>query len=239
MRGIDLSTSTSQASCAITDGTPYAAASPPRPASRSPTSRWAIATQRVDARQLLDRPQQRAGRDSVGEVRDDLRRLGTQPREIDAHHIAPLHGHVLQPPDRVARAHPPDAGRSRPHARARRARPGTPTARPARRRSPARRPPGQLRGAADHAEDVRVDQEVLAELAVGAYPELPQPAQARLDGARHPARRSHQPNTRAALRSTAAPSSATETPRSSARKATVWATNAGWLRSLRTTWGVR
>ncbi len=60
----------------------------------------------------------------------------------------------------------------------------------------------QLRGAADHVEDVRVDQEVLAELAVRADPELPHPAQARL-------RRelAHQPRSRAALASTAASSS--------------------------------
>ena len=57
-------------------------------------------------------------------------------------------------------------------------------------------------GAADHVEDVRVDQEVLAELAVRADPELAHAAQARL-------RRelAHQPSSRAALASTAASSS--------------------------------
>ena len=55
----------------------------------------------------------------------------------------------------------------------------------------------ELGGAADHAEDVVVDQEVLAELAVRPDPVSAQAAQAglaRLVG--------HHPNTRAALRST-------------------------------------
>ncbi len=86
----------------------------------------------------------------------------------------------------------------------------------------------QLGGALDHAEDVRVDQEVLPQLAVGADPELPHPAQAGLDwcGRVHH-EPTHQPNTRAALRSTIASSSANDTPRSSAMNAAVWATNAG------------
>ncbi len=96
----------------------------------------------------------------------------------------------------------------------------------------------KLGGALDHAEDVRVDQEVLAELAVRAHAEAAHPAQARLPG-RVGHGRAHQPNTRAALRSTAAPSSPTPTPRSSAMNASVCATNAGWLRSLRTACGVR
>ena len=60
----------------------------------------------------------------------------------------------------------------------------------------------ELGGAADHVEDVRVDQEVLAQLAVGPDAELAQAAQARL-------RRElgHQPSSRAALASTAASSS--------------------------------
>ena len=78
----------------------------------------------------------------------------------------------------------------------------------------------QLGGTVDHAEDVRVDQEVLPQLAVGAHGELAHPSQARLDGSighgAHP-----QPNTRDALRSTVALSCCVETPRSSARKATV------------------
>ena len=57
-------------------------------------------------------------------------------------------------------------------------------------------------GARDHVEDVRVDQEVLAELAVRADAELPHAAQARLR--REPG---HQPSSRAAFASTAASSS--------------------------------
>ena len=55
----------------------------------------------------------------------------------------------------------------------------------------------ELRGAVDHTEQVVVDQEVLAELAIGAHVELAQAPHARL------ARLAHQPNTRAALASTA------------------------------------
>ena len=60
----------------------------------------------------------------------------------------------------------------------------------------------ELGGARDHLEQVGVDQEVLAQLAVRADPERPHAAQARL-------RRevAHQPNSRAALASTAASSS--------------------------------
>ena len=58
---------------------------------------------------------------------------------------------------------------------------------------------GQLRGAADHVEDVRVDEEVLAQLAVRPDAELLHPADARL---------THQPKSFLPLASTAASSSA-------------------------------
>ena len=92
----------------------------------------------------------------------------------------------------------------------------------------------QLRRPPDDVEDVRVDEEVLAELAVGADLELAQSAQARL-------RRelAHQPISRAALASTAASSASYEMPRQAATKRAVWTTYAGWLRSLRTACGVR
>ena len=60
----------------------------------------------------------------------------------------------------------------------------------------------QRRLAPDHVEQVRVDQEVLPQVAVGADPERLQAAQARLR--REPA---HQPNRRAAFASTACSSS--------------------------------
>ena len=60
----------------------------------------------------------------------------------------------------------------------------------------------QLGGARDHLEQVRVDQEVLAEVPVRADPERLHAAQARLRG-----ELAHQPNSRAALASTAASSS--------------------------------
>ena len=81
----------------------------------------------------------------------------------------------------------------------------------------------ELGGATDHAEDVRVDEEVLAELPVGPHRELAHPADARLDGrVGHGAH--HHPNSRAALRSTVAPSSSAPTPRSSAMNAAVCVT---------------
>jgi hypothetical protein len=60
----------------------------------------------------------------------------------------------------------------------------------------------ELGGAADDVEDVGVDEEVLAQLAVGPDAELAHAAQARLRG-----ELAHQPSSRAALASTAASSS--------------------------------
>ena len=56
----------------------------------------------------------------------------------------------------------------------------------------------ELRGALDDPEDVRVDEEVLAEVALGAHAELAQAAQARLGGEVL----GHHPNSVAALAST-------------------------------------
>ncbi len=74
-------------------------------------------------------------------------------------------------------------------------------------------------GAADDVEQVRVDQEVLAELAAWADAELAQAAQARLDRGV-----AHQPSSRAAFASTAASSSSYAIPRRSATKRAVWTT---------------
>src|SRR5688500_17449525 len=78
---------------------------------------------------------------------------------------------------------------------------------------------GQLRGVGDQPEHVVVDEEVLAELAVGADAELAHPADAALYA--------HQPKMRSALRSTRASSSSYETPRSSASLCAVCTTFAG------------
>ena len=59
----------------------------------------------------------------------------------------------------------------------------------------------ELGGAGDHVEQVRVDQEVLAQLAPGPDAERLHPPQARLDG-----ELAHQPNRRALLACTAASS---------------------------------
>ena len=80
----------------------------------------------------------------------------------------------------------------------------------------------ELGRGADHAQDVVVDQEVLAELAVGADAEGAQAPEARL--ARLVA---HGPSTRAAFASTLRSSSSYSIPRSSATKRAVWVTFAG------------
>ena len=92
----------------------------------------------------------------------------------------------------------------------------------------------ELRGALDDAEDVGVDEEVLAELAARAHAELAQAAQAGLGGQLG----AHQPKTgrrcvddRLEL--------LLGRPRRAARNRAVCATYAGWLRSRRTAWGVR
>jgi len=56
----------------------------------------------------------------------------------------------------------------------------------------------EVRGALDDPEDVRVDEEVLAQVALGAHAELAQAAQARLGGELT----GHHPNSVAALAST-------------------------------------
>ncbi len=97
---------------------------------------------------------------------------------------------------------------------------------------------GQLAPRVDHPEDVRVDQEVLPQFTIRAHVEALHAPQGRLGRALGRPAAHHQPNTRAALRSTSA-SSSLLTPRSPATNAAVCATNAGWLRCLRTTCGVR
>ena len=93
---------------------------------------------------------------------------------------------------------------------------------------------GELGGPADHAEDVRVDQEVLAELAVGMYAELAacgagwagRVARSVRDGL-IPAEHAR----RVALHRRAELIHGDPAQRGDERAA-VWATNAGWLRCL-------
>ena len=61
----------------------------------------------------------------------------------------------------------------------------------------------ELRGPRDHVEQVRVDQEVLAQVALGTDAERPHPPQAGLDG-----KLAHQPNRRALFSWTAVSSAA-------------------------------
>ena len=83
VRGTGRRTRTSHASWASTDGDAVGATCPARAASRSPTSRCTIATQRVDVGQLLDRAQDHGRRDAVGQVRDDLGRRRVERREVE------------------------------------------------------------------------------------------------------------------------------------------------------------
>src|SRR5207248_2634700 len=89
---------------------------------------------------------------------------------------------------------------------------------------------------ADHAEEVRVDQEVLAQLPVRADVE---PAQAPEAGLGGQLGRAHHPSTSAALRSTTVSSSSYETPRYSATARAVCTTCAGSFSRPRIGWAAR
>ena len=97
----------------------------------------------------------------------------------------------------------------------------------------------ELGRAADHAEDVRVDQEVLPELAVRPHAEAAQAPQARLGRARRPRRSRPAEHARGVLLHLCLQPVRRGGPRSSARNAAVWATKAGWLRRPRTACGAR
>ena len=121
----------------------------------------------LDRRQLLDRAQQRAGGDPVGQVRDDLARRRAQRGEVERHRVGAVQRHVRGARRRVLAA----AARSRVvdlddvHVATRAARYSESTPRPPPISSTTS--PARARRAADDAEDVGVDEEVLAELAIG------------------------------------------------------------------------
>ena len=56
----------------------------------------------LHARQLVDRAQEHARCDPVGEIRDQHPRRGLEARQRDPHRIAPVHTHVLALAQRVA-----------------------------------------------------------------------------------------------------------------------------------------
>ena len=91
-------------------------------ASRSPTSRCTIATHVRTPGSSSMRPQQHAGGDTVGQVRDDLVGRGLQRGQVERHRVGPVHGDVGVRGRSHRRAHRAGARRSRPRARARRAR---------------------------------------------------------------------------------------------------------------------
>ena len=71
-------------------------------ASRSPTSRWTIATQSVRRRQLLDRLEQHGGRHAVGQVRHDLARRRVERGQVELHRVGQVQVDVAERPERVA-----------------------------------------------------------------------------------------------------------------------------------------
>ena len=156
-------------------------ACPPAQARRSPTSRCTIATQRPTAGELLDRAQDRARGDPVRQVRD---RPSSAPGQASAGRAssrrrcaASAFGERIE---RVAQGRLQARGRSRSRERGRRARRGARRGRRGHRRSRAPRPRCRAGGARDDAEDVRVDEEVLPEVAPRVHVELREASQARL-----------------------------------------------------------
>ncbi len=232
VRGTLRSTRTSQASCASTELAPYVRP-PGSAASRSPTSRWTMATQRPALGQLLDRLEQHRRGDPVGEVRHDLRGHRLERGEVELHRVGQVEARVAERGERVR-----ERGLERAvdlhHVQVAHAR-GQVLREHAEPAADLEHHVGgvELGGALDHAQQVVVDQEVLAELAVRPHVELPQAPEARL------ARLAHQRSTRAALASTARSSSSYETPRSPATWRAVCATLAGSFGLPRSGWGER
>ncbi len=201
-------TRTSQASCASTDGTPYAPL-PGAAAKRSPTSRWTIATQRVtpSSSSIVRRiapaamPYGRFATTFVG--------AGSSAAKVERHRVGDVQGRVVERGERVLEGgheravelDDVDVGAPRREVLAEYAEPAPDLEHDV----------GgiELRGALDDPEDVRVDEEVLAEVAPGADAERPKPAERRLGrevsrrvGGRRVRQRAHHPNSPAALRST-------------------------------------
>ena len=190
------------------------------------------------AGQLLDRAQDRARGDAVGQVRDDLRRRRVERRRGRAS-IASARCSVR------VRDTASSASRSAGLQRAvelddvdvRAARgevlaDSTPRPPPISSTTSSGR---QLGGALDDAEDVRVDQEVLAEVALGPHAELLQPRAGSAGSGRSLTIRTARRRSPSTARR--APRRRCRAPRR--RSAPCGSTNAGWLRSLRTACGVR
>ena len=181
---------------------------PARAAKRSPTSFCTIATQVVTCGRSETVRRITRGGDAVGQVRDDLGRARDRARRGRAGRRR-RGAAWCSGADRARRAGRARAcGRARRRGRARRARRGARTARPSPPPTSSTTSAGSsVRGARDHVEQVRVDQEVLAQVAPRADAERLHPPQARLDG-----ELAHQPNRRALLACTAASSSLVADP---------------------------
>jgi hypothetical protein len=146
-------TRTSQASCASTDGTPYAPLADLLLHHRDPASHRG---------QLLDRAQDRAGGDPVGQVRDDLRRRRLQLTKVQCHRVGKVQRRRRgERVERVAQRRLERAvelddvhkGRPRREVLGQHPQPAADLQHDV--------PGTDLRRARDHVEDVRVDQEVL------------------------------------------------------------------------------
>ena len=187
-------------------------------------------------RELLDRAQDRGGGDPVGQVGDDLGR-GRVQRGVGRGRARRRCAASRWGARRARRAAPARGVRSTSTTcTCARARPGTRRGRQGRRRSPARRRRGRARGAPDHAEEVGVDEEVLAQLAVGRDAERAQPAQARLDRLGHGSPPEQARRRCARRRPRRSRGGRRGPPRRRARCATTWR---GSLGLPRTGWGAR
>ncbi len=155
----------------------------------------------------------------VGEVGHEGRGGRLEGRQLEAHRVAPVHAHVGVALERAReRLLQPPVDLDCVHVRAALRQPGCERADA---RADLERDVLALqRGEPlDHAQQVVVDEEVLAELAIGPQAELRQACERDL------ARRAHgSAKTRAAFASTWSPSSSASTPRSSATARSVSST---------------
>ena len=153
------------------------------------------------AGELEHRPEDDRGGDAVREVGHHLRRRWAQASEVDSHRVLEVECRVVERLECVAQRrlergvdlHDVDVADASGQVLGQNAEPAADLEHDV--------VFTELGGAADHAQDVVVDQEVLAELAVRPHTEVAEPPQAGLAGS------AHHRKTRAAVASTARSSS--------------------------------